>query len=77
MTTTTRQNRVRAARGATAIRQYVGSPGEVVLDERVIDLIADVCHATRAAGLDPEPLLRIAVDHYAVEIAEEESRCAR
>jgi hypothetical protein len=77
MTTTTRLNLVRAARGTTAIRQYVRSPGEFVLDETVIDLITDVCHATRAAGLDPEPLLRIAADHYAVEIAEEESRCAR
>jgi hypothetical protein len=60
-----------------ACDQYVRSPGEFVLDETVIDLLTDVCHATRAAGLDPQFLLRIAVDHYAVEIAEEESRCAR
>ncbi len=73
MTSPTRLNLVRAARGETAIRQYVSSPGEFVLDETVIDLIADVCHATRAAGLDPKPLLRIAIDHFAVEITEEES----
>lgn len=72
MRTTNRLNLVRAARGETALRQYVGSPGEFVLDETVIDLIADVCHAAGAAGLDPNPLLRIAIDHYAVEIAESE-----
>lgn len=72
MTSPTRLNRVRAARGETAIRLYVGSPGEFVLDETVIDLIADICHAAGAAGLDPKPLLRIAIDHYAVEIAESE-----
>jgi hypothetical protein len=77
MSTPTRLNFVRAARGETAIRRYGRSPGEIVLDETVIDLITDICHATRAADLDPERLLRIAADHYAVEIAEEESQCAR
>ena len=70
MTDTTESNRARAARGAHAIRHYAHRHGDTALDELVIDLVADLCHAAHAAGFDPEVLLRVAAEHYTVEDGE-------
>lgn len=65
------ENEGRASRALHALQAYAE---EKKCDDdtrtMIIDLIADLIHLAEQTGYDHEPILRVAADHYVIEVSE-------